>query len=673
MNSMDINDINKYFYTSENIVMFPSTNSRDSGKLTSEENIRDIVTRITELNYRLDPESFVVSTSGLTLEISQGMANIRGYKIITIEQATLDFSKENDGKYYIYIALYRDNNNTGNLHGDEYDISDNIDRFLGAYVSYTDSFDENEFKERLFLGTVDKNRNNIDFTINPHIDCRIDPNDIIIDFYGKPERSYHGTYNLFDFVNLTDDIYVSKFGDTIYDSLYFTSMSYSPGYTDKYPYNPQIGLITIPKPTINNPLSTDGVTYSSTSYIKGATDTTVSLQASANHDNNGLIIDTNNITTKLKVDNNSNQTEIISSYKNSDNSSNKILFITGAYNTSNNGIYITSDSGIVHIEGDSSGNKSTLSGYKSNISTTYNCGSITISPKNKAPYEIYDMDIYVSYYNNSHLYPELVYCGDLRLLYRPFGSNPESFPIIHSDKNGICVSTKFLFYNNKLDSPGISVYQKYTKINDTDDNYPLSIDGCLDVLKSIYARDKLTVSNDNNSSKSILSYDSLNTKDINCTGNIEARGTIRGSKVYNAVYNDYADFIKKDESENYEPGDIIAKKPNSDNYTLATYDNRRLVVGVYSDNYGHILGGENLENMEDNKKKYIPLGVAGNVDVKVVGCINEGDLITVSKEYPGVGERVSNLIRSIGCIVGKALESKETEDIDIVKMQIMLA
>ncbi|MGL5512846.1 MAG: hypothetical protein ACRDBM_06345, partial [Sporomusa sp.] len=158
---------------------------------------------------------------------------------------------------------------------------------------------------------------------------------------------------------------------------------------------------------------------------------------------------------------------------------------------------------------------------------------------------------------------------------------------------------------------------------------------------------------------------------LQLTGNLNATGTIKGSKVYNAVYNDVADFVPKDPEVSCEPGDIIAKQIGTDNYTKATKATQRNVVGVYSDTYGIVLGGENLDDMEDNKKNFIPIGIAGNVYVKMTGEIAEGDLVTVS-HIDGVGIKSENPQSDIGCIIGKALESKDTHGISKIKIQIML-
>ena len=154
------------------------------------------------------------------------------------------------------------------------------------------------------------------------------------------------------------------------------------------------------------------------------------------------------------------------------------------------------------------------------------------------------------------------------------------------------------------------------------------------------------------------------------TGNFTNTGTITGSKVYNAVWNDYAEWYEREDlEETFEPGDIVTWSEDGVVKTTEAFD--PCVVGVYSDTYGHIVGGEWLDDMEDNIKKNVPVGLAGRVFVKVVGKANRGDLI-VSSDIPGVGMAISPKDAYPGVIIGKVLKKKETEEVEKIKIQIML-
>lgn len=154
------------------------------------------------------------------------------------------------------------------------------------------------------------------------------------------------------------------------------------------------------------------------------------------------------------------------------------------------------------------------------------------------------------------------------------------------------------------------------------------------------------------------------------SGAISSSGDVTANRVYNAVWNDYADALPKQKDSCITPGDIISKCKNSNHYCLATKENQRLVVGVCSDTYGHLLGGDPEKSPEENLIDYIPVAVAGNVRVKVTGRVRIGDFIVPSK-LPGIGKGVRRAKR--GTVVGKALESKDTDTIGRILIQVMLS
>lgn len=155
--------------------------------------------------------------------------------------------------------------------------------------------------------------------------------------------------------------------------------------------------------------------------------------------------------------------------------------------------------------------------------------------------------------------------------------------------------------------------------------------------------------------------------------NLEVNGDVRADRVYNAVWNDYAELYKKDcPKEEVEPGVVICKVEGKDTYAPSTYDNRRLVVGVVSDTYGHIVGGDPDKSLDENLKFYYPVALSGRVYVKLAPrCIvKEGDLLSVSGFE---GRVVACEHPELGTVVGKALESSDYENPkDKILMQVML-
>lgn len=148
---------------------------------------------------------------------------------------------------------------------------------------------------------------------------------------------------------------------------------------------------------------------------------------------------------------------------------------------------------------------------------------------------------------------------------------------------------------------------------------------------------------------------------------------LQGDRITNAVWNDYAEYFPK--GEETEPGDIIALDSNSDKEQYIKADcNSRRVIGVHSDSYGHILGGDKVEDynkfFEENDKKYIPVGLNGRVYVKIKGPVKIGDYIVPSEEK-GIGRALKDGEKSKN-IIGYVVEPDNLTEERRVKIFIAL-
>lgn len=150
---------------------------------------------------------------------------------------------------------------------------------------------------------------------------------------------------------------------------------------------------------------------------------------------------------------------------------------------------------------------------------------------------------------------------------------------------------------------------------------------------------------------------------------VDKNGVAKFSKCYGAVYNDYAEFFPR--GEDTKPGDIIALDLSSDEerYIKAT-NKSKIVVGIHSDEYAMIIGGDQYNNSDDyiskNIKKYIPVGLCGRVYAKVIGNADIGDYI-IPSDIPGIGissKEYSNLS------VGRVIESSNSNSIHKVRIII---
>lgn len=117
------------------------------------------------------------------------------------------------------------------------------------------------------------------------------------------------------------------------------------------------------------------------------------------------------------------------------------------------------------------------------------------------------------------------------------------------------------------------------------------------------------------------------------TGTIAAE-EITGQRIYGSYWSDYAEFFPKGEETN--PGDLIMLNPHSDTeeYVAHTGEQDIPVIGVHSDEFGHIIGGEDPIDKQDfldyNLDRNIPVALAGRVHVSFVGKAKRNNYIVPS-------------------------------------------
>ena len=118
---------------------------------------------------------------------------------------------------------------------------------------------------------------------------------------------------------------------------------------------------------------------------------------------------------------------------------------------------------------------------------------------------------------------------------------------------------------------------------------------------------------------------------VDASGNLVTTGTITGSKVYNSVYNDGVEFMKKsNKDEIINAGDIVFFDNDGNVTKWNATVNIKCLAGVVSseETYGYALGGEGLE---DNEK--VPVALFGRVYINTnLKGLTLGDIISVNSE-----------------------------------------
>ena len=130
-------------------------------------------------------------------------------------------------------------------------------------------------------------------------------------------------------------------------------------------------------------------------------------------------------------------------------------------------------------------------------------------------------------------------------------------------------------------------------------------------------------------------------------------GNFYASKIFNAVYNDLAEFMFKSITSKATAGDVLVATEDGvkESYTRADPS----VVGVFSDSYGIA-----LYQIEEEKKH--PVGMTGTVKVKVKGIVKIGDVLVSYKNGYAVKANLFEKLFKRDCLIGKVISSEKDSD-----------
>lgn len=107
-------------------------------------------------------------------------------------------------------------------------------------------------------------------------------------------------------------------------------------------------------------------------------------------------------------------------------------------------------------------------------------------------------------------------------------------------------------------------------------------------------------------------------------GNVTTPGTITGSKVYGAVYNDYGEIFRKDKDEVIEYGDVICLGDDGLVHKVKNENDTYNIIGICSNTMGVQLGGQDIP-----KEEQCEVGIVGKIWVKTDDTnIKKGDHVT---------------------------------------------
>jgi len=154
--------------------------------------------------------------------------------------------------------------------------------------------------------------------------------------------------------------------------------------------------------------------------------------------------------------------------------------------------------------------------------------------------------------------------------------------------------------------------------------------------------------------------------DGNGTRNIGASGTRFGT-IYAQTFNGvattakYADLAEKYVGDaEYEPGTVLVFGGDAEVTVTNTKGDHR-VAGVVSTNPAYLM------NNDLDAVNTVEVALAGRVPCKVLGRVQKGDML-VTSAIPGYA--IVNNSPGIGTVIGKALESKDTDDKGVIEVVV---
>ena len=220
------------YYKGEDITCYPSSNSKDNGKLQLEFNMARLVTRLSSKNFCIIPNSFLITQTNQTtdgkanLEISAGQASINGMDLIMTKSIKIAPPAQTNKTYYLAFKLQRNSNPNqwdgivGNVLGD-LEVGTTT-TFEGVYLTYFDTKVEDD-QDRLYIGSVKWDGTNFK-EIKEDADKY--GNLWTKDIMAKIQDPKHPTVErllLQEWINKVPDWYFSKEGDVCYGEAIFTN------------------------------------------------------------------------------------------------------------------------------------------------------------------------------------------------------------------------------------------------------------------------------------------------------------------------------------------------------------------------------------------------------------------------------------------------------------------
>lgn len=616
-------------YNGNYITCYPGSNQKDDGKLNLEFNMARFVTRVTSKNFCIVKPSYEVraltdASGNKVLEIGVGQCSINGMDLIMTGNLNIG-APESAGEYYLAFRLARDSSN--NVEGD---LVEGVDvKFQGLTVTYhTEKIEDPDvfyIAKVVWSGasftSIEEDEDKYGRIWAEDILCKI------VD----PKHPDFSRLTLQDWLYKVPDWYFSKEGDICYGAAeFYAGRTGTKAGVKILAETENNSKVIIKAPSIaendaNRIITLEGTT-SGTSITMGKskieTTTNSSLTISTPE---ALLLSTDKKLTitgktgvELKSGSTGNQPSLLIQ-------NHEMLLSDGSYPAIKYDILFAGETLIQETFG--------------KAIWQYNTASQKLS---LLPDDLKYLDILTDAdFSERIRSKEGIFLGSNT----SFGSEttylkPHQWKLTDLEGNeNIVFNPENILLSNKGDINTTSIgVQKYTGNNITSSTK--IYDGGKIELTNTSATSAIIFRTGTESYNATISHgvDTTNKKskltlsahDVNFTGNITASGDIRANRVYNAVYNDLAEFFEKeDKGEFIEAGDVVYFTESGKVTKYGHGVNPRAIAGVVSseETYGFVLGGDGLE--EDQK---VPVGLCGRVYLKTDIDVRAGDLLAVNEE-----------------------------------------
>lgn len=149
----------------------------------------------------------------------------------------------------------------------------------------------------------------------------------------------------------------------------------------------------------------------------------------------------------------------------------------------------------------------------------------------------------------------------------------------------------------------------------------------------------------------------------NGVGNIGNATGYYNTAFIKATSAQYADVAEKYSSDfAYLPGTVLDFGGNEE-VTNTTVSHSTKIAGVVSTNPAYLMNADAFGDI------VVEVALLGRVPCRVVGNINKGDRL-VSSEIPGVAQALDPALYQPGCIIGKALELYNSDQVGTIEVVV---